>query len=231
MDGTKLVKKIDIVLKENGLKRQALAIAAGVTPQAISDWSKNGGMPGSHIALKIADFLSVSIEWLLRDDYDSTISNFYDTETGETIKLSPHELMKRVEDHVMFKSDRNHLNTEEEIYESILDIISMDEIRAFRSDRAVPDFTQLYKLATRLGISIDWLLIGKSDKNHKSEDNPIYYLSNKYESHLTNFHCLHKSDQNIVEAFTAKLFESRRKIRDQIKNAGYDPAKIPEVWQ
>jgi len=230
MDGTNFVEKIDLVLKEKGLKRQPLADYCGITTQAITDWSKRGAIPGVYTVLKIADFLSVSIEWLVRDDYESTISNYNDTETDTTNNLSSSAIMHRVEAHVMYKFGRTHSNTDEELYESILDIMSMDEIRAFWNNRAVPSFRQLYMLATRLDLSIDWLLRGKNDENLKTADIPIYRLAIKYRSHLTNFYCLHESDQKIVEDLTSKLFDSRLKIREKMQSLGIDAKKIPEVW-
>ena len=65
MDGKDFVLRIDSVLKEKKLKRLAVAEAVSISTQAFSHWSVRGSMPAADTALKIAEFLGVSVEWLI----------------------------------------------------------------------------------------------------------------------------------------------------------------------
>ena len=64
-NGMLIVERIDNLLKERNLNRVALAEAIGIKPQNISAWSVRGTVPAGDICLKIADYLNVSIEWLI----------------------------------------------------------------------------------------------------------------------------------------------------------------------
>lgn len=64
-NGQAFVNRIDEVLKEKNLKRQALTDACGFSVQALTDWKRRDSIPAADIALKIADYLQVSVEWLI----------------------------------------------------------------------------------------------------------------------------------------------------------------------
>ena len=64
-NGMLIVERIDNLLKERNLNRVALAEAIGIKPQNISAWSVRGTVPAGDICLKIADYLNVSIVWLI----------------------------------------------------------------------------------------------------------------------------------------------------------------------
>ncbi len=64
-NGMQIVERIDRLLKERNLNRVALAEAIGIKPQNISAWSVRGTVPAGDICLKIAEYLNVSIEWLI----------------------------------------------------------------------------------------------------------------------------------------------------------------------
>ena len=64
-NGMLIVERIDNLLKERNLNRVALAEAIGINPQNISAWSVRGTVPAGDIALKIAEYLNVSVVWLI----------------------------------------------------------------------------------------------------------------------------------------------------------------------
>lgn len=64
-NGMLIVERIDNLLKERNLNRVVLAEAIGIKPQNISAWSVRGTVPAGDICLKIAEYLNVSIEWLI----------------------------------------------------------------------------------------------------------------------------------------------------------------------
>jgi transcriptional regulator with XRE-family HTH domain len=63
--GSEIVERIDAKLKDKNLKRQAVCDYAGCTPTAIVHWKKQGSIPAADTAIKIAQFLNVSVEWLI----------------------------------------------------------------------------------------------------------------------------------------------------------------------
>ena len=63
--GKDVVDRIDTLLKNKNQKRQALADYAGISVQAFTNWSSRGNFPPSDIALKMAEFLNISIEYLI----------------------------------------------------------------------------------------------------------------------------------------------------------------------
>jgi transcriptional regulator with XRE-family HTH domain len=56
-------KRIAAMREEKGIKQKALATYVGVSAQAVSKW-ENGGAPDIELLPKIADFFSVSIDFL-----------------------------------------------------------------------------------------------------------------------------------------------------------------------
>lgn len=60
------VERIDQKLKEKNLKRISLCDDLGITHSALTDWKKRGTIPSGDICLKIAEYLGVSVEWLVR---------------------------------------------------------------------------------------------------------------------------------------------------------------------
>ena len=63
--GEDIVRRIDTLLRERNEKRLSLAEHCGFSLQALSDWSKRGSVPSADKAVAIANYLGVSIEWLL----------------------------------------------------------------------------------------------------------------------------------------------------------------------
>ena len=64
-NGMLIVERIDNLLKKRNLNRVALAEAIGIKPQNISAWSVRGTVPAGDICLKIAEYLNVSVVWLI----------------------------------------------------------------------------------------------------------------------------------------------------------------------
>jgi transcriptional regulator with XRE-family HTH domain len=60
-----IVSRIDVELKRIGGKRAGLCRSVGVSSGSLSDWIRNGTIPDADIALKIAEYLGVSIHWLI----------------------------------------------------------------------------------------------------------------------------------------------------------------------
>ena len=60
------VERIDQKLKEKNLKRAAMLEDIGIDTSIMTAWKKRGTIPSGDICLKIAEYLGVSVEWLVR---------------------------------------------------------------------------------------------------------------------------------------------------------------------
>lgn len=58
-------QRIFLLLKEKKLKQKDLALKTGISESAVSDWKKKGTNPAAENISAIADFLNVSIDYLL----------------------------------------------------------------------------------------------------------------------------------------------------------------------
>jgi len=64
--GSDIVKRIDTLLKEKGETRKALIAVSGIKDtQTITDWNNRDNVPRADVALAIANYLNVSVRWLL----------------------------------------------------------------------------------------------------------------------------------------------------------------------
>ena len=66
--------------KELGLTQQALAEKLHVSFQAVSKWENGTSIPDVQLLLKIADFYNLTLDQLVRDDFDLPISRLDEKE-------------------------------------------------------------------------------------------------------------------------------------------------------
>ena len=59
--------RIDVLLKLNKKTKVELSQYAGISKQSFHDWKKRGTIPAADIALKIAEFLNTTVEYLVID--------------------------------------------------------------------------------------------------------------------------------------------------------------------
>jgi len=68
-------QRLEPYLAEKKLSQKDLADIAGVTPPSVFEWKNEGTMPRADTAIKIADYLHVSVKWLITGEEDDDISN------------------------------------------------------------------------------------------------------------------------------------------------------------
>ena len=73
-NGLMIVQRIDSLLKGKNENRNILAKIININPQNISAWSIRGTIPAADIAIKIADYLGVSVRWLITGEEDKELS-------------------------------------------------------------------------------------------------------------------------------------------------------------
>lgn len=70
-DRHSIVDRIDFVLKEKKLKREALADSCGISKNNFSNWSIRGTIPPADTIFKIAEYLEVSAQYLVTGETES----------------------------------------------------------------------------------------------------------------------------------------------------------------
>ena len=70
-----LNEKITIIRKMNNLTQEDFAEELGVSRQAVSKWETGTSVPDVQLLLRIADFYNLTLDQLVRDDFDLPISD------------------------------------------------------------------------------------------------------------------------------------------------------------
>lgn len=72
-------ERLENLLIEKNIKRTALASDIGILNQSISDWKRRNTIPSADIVLKIANYLGVSMEYLITgEDHNSTNAKLFE---------------------------------------------------------------------------------------------------------------------------------------------------------
>lgn len=72
--GCDLVDRIDSVLMQKNLKRQALADYCNFNVANIAHWKARNNIPGADTIFLISNYLGITVEWLLTGEDPSGIS-------------------------------------------------------------------------------------------------------------------------------------------------------------
>lgn len=64
-NGMKIVERINEICKKKGIVRKEISNTLNMPDNCFSNWSARGTIPAADIALKIAKYLNVSLEWLI----------------------------------------------------------------------------------------------------------------------------------------------------------------------
>lgn len=69
-NGAIIVERMDSILKTKGLNRNDLCKALGFKNNTLSTWKTRGTIPAADVAIMIADFLGVSVRYLVTGECD-----------------------------------------------------------------------------------------------------------------------------------------------------------------
>lgn len=70
-----LNEKIAIIRKMNNLTQEGFAEELGVSRQAVSKWENGTSVPDVQLLLRVADFYNLTLDQLVRDDFDLPIAS------------------------------------------------------------------------------------------------------------------------------------------------------------
>ena len=88
MSNIEIVKRIDLILKEKNLKRQAVYDYAKIAYNTFPNWTKKEGTKiPAQVLYQIAKFLGVSMEYLLTGEEKDIYKKKYDILIGNMTKV------------------------------------------------------------------------------------------------------------------------------------------------
>jgi len=192
-DNNTIVERIDECLKNRNLKRLVLCEAVGITPTAITHWKTHKSMPAADTAVKIAQFLDVSVEWLING-----------TLPDPTEHSSPQAVATRIDNALTFVTGRHSYSDEDAWFDPIQSLVSIHTFYNWLSGRKYPDIPTVQKIADTLSLQTIFLLTGKNDTEY---DSFTCNLADKYEFVIKGFHCLNDENQKIIDSLIAHLLK------------------------
>lgn len=93
------IDRVEEILERKSISKTELSEVLNIRRPTLSEWKKNGAFPAADIALKIAKYLNVSVEWLITGE--ETNSNAIPLEK-ETIK----EILQKVQELLDFIKEK-----------------------------------------------------------------------------------------------------------------------------
>jgi transcriptional regulator with XRE-family HTH domain len=72
------IERLERLIKEKKTSQKAVAEYAGITGASLSEWKKEGTIPRADVALRIAEFLGVSVEYLITGVEPDTSRKYLD---------------------------------------------------------------------------------------------------------------------------------------------------------
>ena len=65
MNNATFIKRLERLMEDKGIPQKELAKKVGISSNGISTWKITGALPRADIAVKIADILGVTVEYLV----------------------------------------------------------------------------------------------------------------------------------------------------------------------
>ena len=210
-EGERLVNRIDSLLTIRNEKRQKLCDEVGISLQAITNWKKQNSLPSVDSAIKIANYLEVSVDWLITGkltfsgDYDSRPSCIYNR-ISNLLECEHHR-----------PADTMSL---EQLHKPISHIVSHTLLLNWRDDRIVPEPQKLIDIAKYFRQSYVFLVTGETgsmytmkEVNGEEIDKSEYDLFRQYKKNkeiIWSYDAMYEPDKKYIAQLIKRLFRLRR---------------------
>lgn len=155
-------------LNEMKIRDSDFSKSIGISNSAFAQWRKRGTIPAPLMLQKISDYLKVSVHWLLF----GALENNLDLKCLSDFDLTPCSIVSRIENALELKTQNFSKKYDTAFFETISDIVSIQELCNWKKERLSLDYIKLLKIARRLAVSYEWLLTGnklsmeQNCKNH-----------------------------------------------------------------
>ena len=204
-NGVELVEIIDNYLETKGISRRQFCSQIEIPPSTIATWKSKNILPTTELICKVAEFLNVSIDWLVNGE---------DPKTEISIAaISRHTIMDRIE--TILRQNTNSFQTPfEELYaEHLGKIADFDFVNNWSLGRINVSESVITALANELKVTTDWLLTGREETDQVI-DTYLYKLAKEHEGVLKGFDCLDEEKQKAISKEIADSLELRRLQRE-----------------
>lgn len=220
MKANAIGKQISLMRRERGIKQEELANYVGVSTQAVSKW-ENGGVPDVELLPKIADFFSVSIDFL----FGRNMSDYGDLQSALIEKIGGAPPEQRFKQAFKYCWDIERALTGVDCFRK------STRLEDFEED--LPENVQEYSYIltnygfTRMGIAnrLQYFLIVPEAKDTEA----AYFNGIDYPSFFKDFSdrdffnaCVFLSKRDHKKAFTPALL---------IKNLEITPEKADDIFK
>lgn len=68
-------ERLERLIKDRGIQQKELADGCGISSNGISTWKVTGSIPRADVAIKIAKYLDVSVEYLITGEFPGIDDN------------------------------------------------------------------------------------------------------------------------------------------------------------
>ena len=204
-NGVELVEIIDFLLANKGITRKQFCLDVGIPTSTIATWKSKNSLPNTELISKVANFLNVSIDWLVNGENPQ--------QEISIAAISRHTIMDRIE--TILRQNTNSFQTPfEELYaEHLGKIADFDLVNNWSLGRINVSESVITALANELKVTTDWLLTGKEETDQVI-DTYLYKLAKEHEGVLKGFDCLDEEKQKAVSKEIADSLELRRLQRE-----------------
>ncbi|WP_287053499.1 helix-turn-helix domain-containing protein [Treponema sp.] len=145
-------------LNDLKIKDSDFSKSIGISNSAFAQWKKRGTIPAPLMLQRISNSLNVSVHWLLF----GTLENNLDLKCLSDFDLTPESIVSRIENALELKTQNFSKKYDTAFFETISDIVSIQELCNWKKRRLSLDYIKLLKIARRLAVSYEWLLTGNT---------------------------------------------------------------------
>lgn len=94
------IDRVEEILQKKEISKTELSEVLNIRRPTLSEWKKNGAFPSADIALKIAKYLNVSVEWLITGEEKSDNTITIEKQTIKKILQKVQELLDFIKEKV-----------------------------------------------------------------------------------------------------------------------------------
>lgn len=203
--GAQIAEILENFLAEKKLSRRQFCALVDIPSSTIGMWKLKNSYPSIELASRIAQFMNVSLDWLINGE----ICPGYENSEAEPTypKLITNRLYQLISEQNDYHSVYGYNKEFHDLF--LKDIVDYESFFNWDQGRAVLPLSTFVKLAEKANVSLQYLLTGKdSDKSFETElELDSYRIKRLYEKYKYAIWNLDTLDE-----------ESRKLCLDQIAN-------------
>lgn len=138
------IQNVETLVRERNTSKQSFCDSLGITRSSFINWTKQTGVPGADIVIRIANFFGVDPSWLIGNDIVN--SNDYES--------TPERIFHRVFNLLLKETgipDPDYHEVTDDQYEilfaPVADIVSKYDLLNWKHNRIQPNIKQVERLA------------------------------------------------------------------------------------